>query len=214
MAGIRLTDGTGGCPPTQAPPADYENPFRFDSAGRLWITSCFKGFRYFGAARQDLFVSGTLGDATWVPAGAGLLVGAGIPGGEKTPLLITNSTECTMGVLLGLDLTADIEVRADNQAIWTLSSRWNGAHHSLCSLSNAKIAGSTALVRQALATSANPHDLGFEAGGTVAALQLAPGASATIGAQLFLHYAVGSPTGTETIHSSASAVRVYGYVLD
>lgn len=221
MTGFRLTNGTGGCPPTEAPPASYEIPFRFDSGGRLWITSCFKGFRYFGAARHDLPLAGTIGGAD-VGVGAGLLVGAGISGGTYANLTLHNDTECDLGILLGLDVSADLEVRADNQLIWTLSSRWNGSHHSLCSFSNTKIAGSTALVRQAGGASANPHDLGFEAvtgdkyasgTGDTPSLTLPAGASATVGAKLFCHYAVGSATGTETVYSSTSAVRVYGYNL-
>lgn len=43
MTGFRLDDGSGGCPPTASAPGDYEIPFRFDGAGSLWITSCFKG---------------------------------------------------------------------------------------------------------------------------------------------------------------------------
>lgn len=222
MTGFRLTDGSAGCPPTEAPPGSYEIPFRFDSAGRLWITSCFKGFRYFGAARHDLPLAGTIGGADVTP-GAGLLVGPGISGGTYVNMTITNDTECDLGILLALDVTADLEVRADNQLIWTLSSRWNGAHHSLCSFSNARIAGSTALVRQVGGASANPHDLGFEAtssgtkyasgSGDTPALTLPAGASAIIGAKLFCHYAIGSATSTETVYSSSSAVRVYGYNL-
>lgn len=212
MSGFRLTDGTSGCPPTQTPPATYANPFRFDSAGRLWITSCFKGFRYFGAARHDLPIAGAIGGEFVLPGG-GLLVGPGIAGGTHNNLLVTNDTECTLGILLGLDVTAEIAVRADNQLVWTLSSRWNGAHHSLSSTSNAQISGSTALVRQYVSASANPHDLGFENGGSAAALQLTPGASATVSAQLFCHYNVGAATGTETVYASSSAVRVYGYIL-
>lgn len=212
MAGFRLTNGTSGCPPIETPPASYVNPFRFDSAGRLWITSCFKGFRYFGAARHDLPLAGTVG-SEWILPGAGLLVGPGIAGGTHENLLITNDTECTLGVLLGLDVTTELAIRADNELVWTLSSRWNGVHHSLCQSSNAQISGSTALVRQYIGASANPHDLGFEAGGTSAALQLAPGASATVGAQLFCHYGVGAATGTETVYACSAAVRAYGYIL-
>lgn len=211
MAGFRLNDGSSGCPPTETPPAGYEIPFRFDEAGRLWVTSCFKGFRYFGAARHDLPIAGELGGA-FVPNGAGIVAGSGISGGTYENITVTNDTECDLGILLGLDVTADLEVRADNMAVWTLASRWNGETHSFCSTSSTKIAGSTALVRQMVGASANPHDLGFE-DGTAAALTLAPGASATIGAKLFLYYAVGSPTGTETVYSSSSAVRVYGYIL-
>lgn len=227
MSGFRLTDGTSGCPPTETPPATYENPFRFDTAGRLWITSCFKGFRYLGAARHDLPIFGVLG-SEWVPADPGLLAGSGIPGGTYQTLNITNSTECPLGLMLSLDMTLDLEARADNLCIWSLSSRYNGAHHSLCQASNARVSDSTALVRQIITASANPHDLGFETGatggvgtidvdagtdGAAALLTLQPGASAQVGAKLFMHYAVGAATATETVYSAYSAIRVYGYIL-
>lgn len=229
MAAIRLSDGSGGCPPTQTPPAGYDNPFRFDSAGRLWVTSCFRGFQYLGAARHDLPVFGILG-GPWVPAGASLLAGGGIVGGTYATIAVTNGTECTMGIMLAMDMTLDLEVRADNLSVWSLSSRWNGAHHSLCQTSNVHISNSTELVRQYLGASANLHDLGFELGltggvgtttvntatnpGGTALLQLAPGASATIGAKLFMHYAIGAATGTETIYKADSAVRAYGYMIE
>lgn len=229
MAGIRLSDGSSGCPPTETPPSDYDNPFRFDSAGRLWITSCFRGFQYLGAARHDLPTYGILG-SEWVLPGAGLLVGPGIVGGTYATLAITNGTECTMGFMFSMDMTLDLEARADNLAIFSLSTRWNGAHHSLAQTSNVHISGSTALVRQYINGGANPHDLGFELsggggvgtttvntgdnpGGT-ALLQLAPGASATVGAKLFLHYGIGAPTMTETVFLAASAVRCYGYMIE
>jgi hypothetical protein len=212
MAGFRLTDGSSGCPPTETPPASYEIPFRFDSAGRLWVTSCFKGFRYFGAARHDLPIPGTIGGA-FVPNSASPgASGGGITGGTYENITITNDTECDLGILVGLDVSADLETRADNLVYWTLASRWNGDTHSIASVSTTKIAGSTALVRQLVGASANPHDLGFE-DGSAAALTLAPGASATVGAKLFCYYGTGAPTGTETVYSSSSAVRVYGYIL-
>ena len=211
MAGFRLTDGSSGCPPTETPPASYEIPFRFDSAGRLWITSCFKGFRYFGAARHDLPIPGIIG-GTFVLNGPPGASGPGISGGLYENITVTNDTECGMGILIGLDVGADIEVRADNLVYWTLASRWNGETHSIASASSTKIAGSTALVRQVINASANPHDIGFE-DGPGAALTLAPGESATVGAKLFCYYGVGAPTGTETVYSSNSAVRVYGYIL-
>lgn len=228
MAAIRLSDGSGGCPPTQTPPASYDNPFRYDSAGRLWITSCFRGFQYLGAARHDLPTYGVLG--TDVTPSPGLLVGAGVSQGTYQTLQITNGTECLMGFLFAIDMTLDLEARADNLCVWSLSSRWNGAHHSLCQASNVRISGSTALVRQYLNAHANPHDSGFELGGTggvgtvtidtgdnpggTALLQLAPGASATVGAKLFFHYAIGAATGTETVFQAASAVRCYGYMIE
>jgi hypothetical protein len=212
MAGFRLTDGSEGCPPTEAPPSSYQIPFRFDSAGRLWITSCFKGFRYFGAARHDLPIAGELGGAFVPNSGTPGASGAPVVGGTYENITVTNDTECDLGILLGLDVSADLETRADNLVIWTLASRWNGETHSICSTSTTKITGSTSLVRQLIGASANPHDLGFE-DGAGAVLTLAPGASAVIGAKLYCYYGAGAPTGTETVYSSTSAVRVYGYIL-
>lgn len=214
MAGFRQTDGSDGCPPTETPPASYTIPFRFDSAGRLWITSCFKGVQYFGSARFGLGSSTVIGSAT-APVISGALAavdGSGLPvsAGTYTRLNITNSTECSMEFLLGHDTVADMETDGGALVTWHVAAHWNSAHHSLSSYSNPRITGSATNIRMVGGTSANPHDAVFESTGTPG-LVLAAGASATIDAKMFIEYS-GTPTGTEYVHSAAAAIRVYGYV--
>lgn len=215
MAGFRLTDGSDGCPPTATPPADYTIPFRFDSAGRLWITSCFAGLKYFGSARHGLSSATVIGSGS-APVISGLSAvsdGSGLPvtAGTYTNLEITNSTECSMGILLGHDSSADMETDGDALVSWVIAARWEGAYHSLSSYSNPKISGSTVNVRMIGSVSANPHDAAVESTGSPG-LVLVPGASAVVSVRTYIEY-VGTPTGTEYIHTAASAVRVYGYVL-
>lgn len=215
MTGFRLDDGSGGCPPTASAPGDYEIPFRFDGAGSLWITSCFKGFRYFGAARYGLLEpvligSGsapTMGALTEIIDGSALYVTAG----TYTNLNISNQTECDIGIVLGHDTTADMETYGPNLVSWVVGARWGGAHHSLSSYSNPQIQGSTVNLRMVGSASANPHDGTLESTGA-AGLLLPSGASGTVGLMNYISYG-GTPTGSEVIHSAASAVRVYGYVL-
>lgn len=215
MAGFRLTDGSDGCPPTAVPPADYENPFRLDSAGRLWITSCFQGMQYFGAARHGMSIA-TIGGAS-VPVFGGLSevvdgTAMHVTAGTYTDLVINNATQCTMGIMLGHDGGADMEAHGGRSVSFAISSRWNGNLHSISEYSNPKITGSTANIRMIGGTSANPHDTNVEAGGGPG-LVIGPGASATVGVRVYVGYLGGSPTGTEYIHTAASAVRVYGYVI-
>lgn len=214
MAGFRLNDGSGGCPPTATPPAGYEIPFRFDSAGRLWITSCFKNLRFFGAARQDINTIYTIGqDAVPLSTAPDIISGNGITAGVNSPINITNDTECDMGILLGYDLFVDQSTRIDNMVRWTLSGRFNGANVDTISVSSMQSEDTGGyLLRQQVCSAANPHDPGVEAGGAPT-LTLAPGASATIGVRLFVQYVVGSPDGSEVVTSAGAAVRAYGYMV-
>lgn len=211
MAGFRLTDGSSGCPPTEAPPADYEIPFRFDVAGKLWITSCFKNLKYFGAARHDIgsqvgFIG--FGDLL-VSTDPDIVSGSGVTQGTYTNLNVTNTSECDIGILIGLDVFADMSTRSNNLVRWCLSSRINGAHYSLAAASSINTDNTAHFVRSQFQSSANPHDVGIETGTTP--LTLASGATMIVGAKMFIEYVVGSPTGTEVVNSAASAVRVYGY---
>jgi len=216
MAGFRLTDGSDGCPPTEAPPASYENPFRFDSAGRLWVTQCFRGFRYFGAARHDIRDDVIIGSATCMPSSAADIVsGTGVAAGTYRNVTVTNDTECTLGILLSLDTIVDMSTYGGNFVGWAISARWNGVNKGSTSQSNPQIIGSTALIRQNSGVSANPFDPGVEAG-SAPTITLAPGASGVVSSKMFLRYwggTPGTPTGTEIVHNASSAVRVYGYII-
>lgn len=210
MAGFRLTGGGAGCPPTATPPGDYVNPFRFDSAGRLWLTNCFKGLQYFGAARHDL--------SNTVPGGPGGdlsldINGNAVSGGTYTTRTITNTTSCTMAILLAHDIIIDALLHRDNYFFMTVSERWNGVNHATATVSNQYDPfGGGGFIRQLLHSGANPHDQGADpAGGST--LQLAPGASATVGARLYFTYAIGSYAPGDIVYGANTAVRIYGYVL-
>lgn len=213
MAGIRLTDGSSGCPPTETPPADYVNPFRFDDAGRLWLVDPLQ-FRYFGAARHDVTSqSGFIGDASLaVSTSADIVSGTSVTQGTYTNLVVTNTTPSNMGVLVSHDIVVDMATKSENLVRVVVSARWNGAHHSLATASSINTDDTSHFVRSEYNGSSNPHDLVLESTG-VASLVLAPGASATVGAKLFIVYTVGTPTGTEVIYAASSAVRAYGYTL-
>lgn len=210
MAGVLLDDASCGCPPTETPPVDYVNPVRFSDDGCMWITGCFTGFQYFGAARHDIGTSGVLG-GTGYPVDSGDLT-VPVTAGTYEDLTITNDTTCTIGVLLAYDMFVDIQARADHLVKWIVAGKWEGAVHSINACSSIRIDGSSDLVRYQAGASANPHDVSIEAG-TGPSLTLAPGASATVSAQLFLQYVLGSATGDEAVFSSYSAVRAYGYVI-
>lgn len=216
MTGFRLNDGSAGCPPTETPPSDYTIPFRFDSAGRLWITSCFKNLQYFGAARHDIGSQvGFIGDSAVglaVSTDPDVVAGNGVTQGTATNLTVTNNTGCTLGFLLGHDIFVDLSTKSQNLVRWILSARVNGANYSISAASGINSDDASHFVRSQFTSSANPHNNGIEAGGAND-LTLAPGASMVVGAKMFIEYVVGSPTGTEVVVSAASAVRVYGYVL-
>lgn len=212
MAAFRETDGTGGCPPTETPPTGYEIPFRFDDLGNLWINGCFDNFKFFGIARHDITTPVILGTGPApVNTADDIVSGAGITAGTYGSLNITNDTACTIGILLGYDLNADLDVKGTHLVKIILSGRWNGANVDVISCSSVRT-GATDYARCISGNAANPHDPGIEGGGS-ASMTLAPGATATIGARLFLQYAEGSPDGVDQIVSSGSAVRVYGYCL-
>lgn len=213
MAGIRLTDGSCGCPPTETPPADYVNPFRFTDAGCLWVVDPLQ-FRYFGAARHDIgSQSGFIGDSSLaVTSDPGIIAGDSVTQGTPTNLVVTNNTLKNMGVLLSHDVVVDMATRSSNLVQVVVSARWNGAHHSLARVSSINTDDAAHFVRSLYNASSNPHDLILEASG-VAGLVLAPGESATVGCKLFIVYAGGAPSGTEVIYMSSSAVRAYGYTL-
>lgn len=215
MSKFRLTNGTGGCPPTDNPAAGYEIPFRFDDNGNLWIEACFDNFKFFGAARHDINTEVLMGIAsTPLSADADIIAGSGITAGTYTSLNVTNSTDCTIGILLGYDLNADLDVFGTRMAKMILSGRWNGAHVDSIACTSTRT-GTANYVRALTGNAANPHDPAIEAGGA-AGMTIAPGATATVGARLFLQFNEGSPpgtTGTDRIVQSGSAVRVFGYVL-
>lgn len=214
MAGFLLTGGGGGCPPTATPPSGYKNPFRFDSSGKLWITSCFQGFQYFGAARHDITSAAQPGNSginlsTTNP----IYNGTAITAGKATTRVITNTTQCTMGILLGYDAICDIQIHEDSWVQLALVEYWNGARYNHGVVTNKHLAtGGGEFARATLHTSANPHDTGADAAGG-STLQLAPGASATIAAKFFMSYMVGSTQPGDVLYSASSAVRIYGYVL-
>lgn len=210
MAGVLLDDTTCGCPPTETPPVDYVNPFRFTDDGCMWVTGCFKGLQYFGAARHDIGTSGVIGGSGYAVDSGDLSVP--ISAGTYEDLVITNDTTCDIGILIGYDMFVDIQARADHLVKWIVTGKWNGSVHSQNSLSSIYHDGLSDLIRHQATAGANPHDVSIEAG-TGPSMTLAPGASATVSAQLFVQYVLGSATGDEAIFSSYSAVRAYGYVI-
>lgn len=205
MAGFRLTGGSSGCPPTATPPSGYQNPFRFDSAGRLWITSCFKNFQYFGEARQDLLSMQATDADNYNGASTNFL-----SRGTIKTRTITNTTQCTLGILLAHDVIVDLQNREDNWVWVGVSELWNGAVHATASVSSQHDLSGTDFVRSLLHGGAAPHDVGSPDGGS--SLQLAPGASATVGCRLKVDYNWGSPVFGDQLIAN-SAVRIYGYVL-
>lgn len=214
MAGFRLTGGGAGCPPTATPPASYQNPFRFDSAGRLWITQCFSGFQYFGAARHDIsspIIPGQ--ENAKISSAPDIVSGDPVSAGTYTSRVITNTTACTIGILLAHDLIVDATFHRNQYAFITVSERWNGANHASATVSNQYDPfGAGGFIRQLMHSGANPHDVGADADGG-STLQLAPGASATVGARMYLSYPVGTTVPGDAINSANTAVRIYGYVL-
>lgn len=215
MAGFRLTGGGGGCPPTATPPSGYENPFRFDDAGRLWLTDCFQGFQYFGAARHDLTESvAPTTDGAPVSTAPDVVSGSPVTAGSAQTRTITNTTNCTIGILLAHDIIADITAHTDNWLQLAVSERWNGDHHAQASIYTVHdpFGDHGGFLRTALHGSANPHDVGADAAGG-SSLQLTPGQSATVGARLYIAYPVGAYVPGDRINSASAAVRIYGYVL-
>jgi len=212
MSGFRLTDGSDGCPPSETPPSNYVNPFRFDSAGRLWITSCFKGYKFFGAARHDTGAI-AMGSAQ-APVNnpwPGLPGAAPITSGTYRNVTVINDTECTFGLLYGLDMTTDMTTLCASYVSMHVAAQWNGSHLSSSSYTNPQIPGMSGNLRQFGNISANAHDIGIEGGGAHA-VTLAPGASGVISARLYLSH-TGAVVSTDVINSASSAIRVYGFAI-
>lgn len=215
MAGFRLTPPTAGCPPTETPITAYDNPFREDENGALWIKRCFPGFKYFGAARQDSGngIPQIIGDGPVLltpPGGMNNTVN-GISSGRFRNLTITNETNDTLAIITSLDLLADLTVRSDHIVSVAVQVRWNGQPISYTAVSTLQIYNSTKHVRQSLTVSANPHDPNIEVGGAPS-MSLASGESGVVSARIHLTMGDnGIPTGTEVVNNFSSAVRVYGH---
>ena len=213
MAGFRLTDGSDGCPPTETPPASYEIPFRFDSSGKLWITSCFKGMRYFGAARHDISTGVAMGSATCLnnQPWPGAASAQGISAGTYRKVTVTNDTECDIALLTGLDMTADVTALCNSLVYMRVAALWNGTAMTETTWSMPQLIGASGYVRMHGNVSANPHDAIVEGGGSPSML-LTPGQTGEISAKLYLNH-TGTPNGSETINSAASAIRIYGLIV-
>jgi hypothetical protein len=215
MVGIRRTDGGPGCPPTEAPTDSYQSPFRVDSNGALWITNCFTNLIYFGEARHDLPGQVAPGsDSCKVsPYNYESLTNEAnaITAGKYTTRQITNTTPCTIGILLAHNMSCDLQTSKLNWVHLTLSERWNGKNHASATVSSRHHLGDPTFVRTLISSGAAPHDVNAPNGGS--SMQLAPGESATVSCRLFLAYPWGSPLPGEMIQSASSAVRIYGYVL-
>ena len=214
MVGIRRTDGGPGCPPTETPRSEYSNPFRVDSNGALWIQTCFKNLIYFGEARHDMPQTAIGADNCKVsPYAAGVIENESnaITAGNYTTRLITNNTPCTIGILLGHNLTADLQTNNLNWVHLTLSERWNGSNHASATVSSEFRFEASHFMRKLVSSGANPHDVNAPNGGST--LQIAPGESATVSCRLFVSYGFGTRQPGEMIQAANSAVRIYGYVL-
>jgi hypothetical protein len=136
-----------------------------------------------------------------------------VTAGAYTTRTITNTTPCTLGILLAHDIVLDALLHRDNYFFMTVSERWNGANHAQATVSGQHDPfGGAGFIRQLLHSGANPHDQGADpTGGST--LQLAPGQSATVGARLYFAYAIGTYAPGEIVYSANTAVRIYGYVL-
>lgn len=168
MAGFRLTGGGGGCPPTETPPNTYQNPFRFDDAGRLWLKDCSVGLHYLGEARHDIASNTLFGEAS-TPVTSDVVNGAPITAGTYTNAVVTNNTNCTLSVLIGLELSTDLYVRQDQFALVTLSARLNGANVSRVATSSIYLDTGSDGIRNIGTAAAGPHPV----------TTLAPGQQAT-----------------------------------
>lgn len=215
MVGIRRTDGGPGCPPTEAPTNEYSSPFRVDSNGALWITDCFTSVIYFGEARHDLQGQVAPGsDSCKVSAYSGDTLNSeanAIRAGKYTTRQITNTTPCTIGILLAHNLVIDMQTARTNWVHVTLSERWNGQNHASATVSSEFKLYDPTFIRKMVSSGAAPHDVNAPDGGST--LQLAPGESATVACRLYLTYPFGAPLPGEMLQNGYSAVRIYGYVL-
>lgn len=219
MTGFLLTPDAPGCPPTETPPSDYENPFREDANGALWVRQCFSDLRYIGAARQDaggIWPPPVIGDSGTPLTPFGQIstdATKGIKVGKYRNVTVYNDTPGILGLLVGLDMVADVIVRADHRVYMAVQSRWNGASHSFTWCSTPQYIGSTKMLRRSLTVSACPHDLRLEDDGEPE-LILYPGESGVVSAKVHIAYGDDQiPAGTERLIHFASAVRVYAYML-
>lgn len=217
MVGIRRTDGAAGCPPTATPPTSYVSPFKVDSAGALWVTSCFRDLRFLGSARHDIPRPIVIGQAGGEVSSYSDIskAGRGIVGGTYKSVTVTNDGDGPMGILIGHDVGMNITSRASNVIKAVVASYWNGVYHTLSDVSTMGIISDAApglVVTQSVWASANPHDVGIESG-TGPRLVVQPGETAVVSARLYIMYLVGAADGTETLNSGISALRVYGYNL-
>lgn len=215
-AGIRLTNGAEGCSPTADPKTPYTNPFRVDADGALWIDECFHSLLYFGAARQDVvqahpLVIGSKG----CPVAKKDDVATGknvITAGRFRNVTIHNTTDCTLGVLLGIDSMFDITNKQNNLVHGVISAKWNGQRYSTAEASTYQQTATARLCRQEQFATVNPHDLGIEANG-VPTLKVLSGKTATVSVSLQISYLRGAATGVDVLNRAQSAVRVYGYIM-
>lgn len=214
MVGIRRTDGAAGCPPTETPESDYQNPFRLDSAGALWLRECFEEFRFFGAALHDIptGIRWIGSDAVPVDAPGTIRTARGITTGTYRNVTVTNTTQEQMQILLGLDCSADIITNLSKLVTVSVISRWNGNYQSSSGMSPPNISFTNRTVRQVVNISANAHDPGFEDTGSPT-IVLNPGESGTVSAKMSITYWDGQPDGRDVLVSANAAVRVYGHSL-
>lgn len=200
-----LNGGGSGCPPTEAPPAGYDNPFRFNASGDLWLRNSFDSFRFHGAARHDVTSVIALGSADAPTNG-------NIAAGSFSNVPVTNNLSSDVVVMVAYDLYVDISVRGSSLVSVGLTGYYNGAALPRVSTSSVRTGMSTYYARVANGYASNPFNPGIESGGS-ATMVLAPGASATISAQLDTTFVEGAPTGFDVIYLAACAVRVYSYVV-
>lgn len=213
MAAFRLTNGTGGCPPTANPTSAYSIPFRFDSNGNLWITGCFQGFKYFGEARHDVTSPVVLGSGSApVSSASPIESGPSVTAGSFQNVTVTNTTDCTMGFLVGMDMFVQAQVRSVARAKFQIATYVNGTFYtSVFGFTdyNPSVAGYNL---QTISTHAGMLDVGVSGGGAPQ-FTLSPGISAVVSCRFHMTYDINNPDGVDNIQAAGSAVRVYGYII-
>lgn len=207
MAGFRLTNGSAGCPPEEEPPANYENPFRLDSADRLWLNGKFNTNNYVGAARHDI------GDIILGSNDAPL--NSDIATRGMQPLTITNNSAFTLHYLMAYDLDVELATKGTNFVLVGIQGFWAvqaGTTAKPRIWASGIRTGSTDYIRIKTVNSANPFDTAIEADPNApSSMVLAPGETAIVTARLSSQYSEGTPTGTE--HCVAyGVVRMYSYI--
>lgn len=231
-----LLDGglTCGCPPSDPAPNDPAEPFRnhfhIDPAtGCVYIDECDRNFRYLGSARWDDGIR-PIGNAD-TPANGALVP---IPGQSSLiPRVVTNTSGCDLGILLGYDMFAAFDAAATNfagQLVMTGFIDTGGgpvAHASVSCFSTRTTVTTvpplpgTTTVRIFTPALASANPLGATVGfvgispiedGTPA-IVLAPGATATftVGLQHVTYFGAPDPGGLDRMDQITSALRIYGY---